>query len=438
MRDLLLVAFLLIAIYYSFKKPYIGVAAWIWIALMAPANWTYGFSNSFRLNLTIVIVVALSYIFAKNKEKMQFTKIHFWVFLFLFWMFISTLFNLRIDSDYAWFKFTEFTKVIALFFFITLTVKTEKAINTIVWAIVLSISAYSAMEATKFILSLGSYRVVGKAGIIADRNDLAVAINMCLPLVYYLWSVTKHKNLKLGLLVLAFLNVVAIIGTYSRGGFVGLSVLVFAMWLKSNRKMLFVLLAVIILPIMYSFAPAEWKERQATVQTASTQDSSFIGRLWAWKIATLIAIDNPLTGGGFKATTDPLLWRLYANETPEFGFVDTPPIPATLTPKAAHNIYFQVLGSSGFVGLSIFLFMLLRAYIDCRNNIKVAQQYNQKWVTDLSKAISLALIAYGITGLNVSLAYFELVYSLLALVSVLYITVNKDIRMESSKNYIGR
>lgn len=416
MRDLLLVAFFFAAIYYSFKKPYIGVAAWIWIALMAPATWTFGFSNHFRLNLTIVIVVVLSYVFSKDKVKMQFTKIHFWVFLFLFWMFISTVFNIRVDSDYAWYKFTEFSKVIALFFFISLTVRTEKAINTVIWAIVLSISAYSAMEATKFIISLGSYRVVGKAGIIIDRNDLAVAINMCLPLVFYLWSVTKHKNLKLGLLILAFLNVIAIIGTYSRGGFVGLSVLAFAMWLKSNRKILFLLLAVIILPTMYSFSPTEWKERQSTVQTASTKDGSFIGRLWAWKIATLIAIDNPLTGGGFKATTDPVLWTIYANETPTFGIIETPSIPATLKAKAAHNIYFQVLGSSGFVGLFIFLTMLFVTYLQSQHNIKLASNSETKNLGVLSKAISLSFIAYGVTGMNVSLAYFELVYALIAIV----------------------
>jgi len=419
MRDLLLVIFLFVAIYYSFKKPYIGVAAWIWIALMAPANWAFGFSNSLRLNLTIVVVVVFSYIFSKKKEKMQWTTIHFWVFLFLFWMLISTIFNIRIDSDYAWFKLTEFTKIIALFFFITLTVRSKKAINTVVWAIVLAISAYAAMEATKFILSAGSYRVVGKAGIIADRNDLAVAINMCLPLIFYLWSVTKHHQLKLGLIILGVLNVVAIVGTYSRGGFIGLTILAIAMWLKSNRKFLIFMAAIIILPSLYTAAPTEWKERQATVETASTTDGSFIGRLWAWKIATLIAIDNPLTGGGFKATTDPLLWHMYAPVTPNFGFVETPPIPLTKTPKAAHNIYFQVLASSGFIGFFIFMYMLSVSYLSCSKNIKRAKKYNQKWQENLSRSISLSLVAYGITGLNVSLAYFELVYALIAIVSVL-------------------
>lgn len=429
MRDLLLVLFLFVAIYYSFKKPYIGVAAWIWIALMAPAKWTFGFSNSFRMNLVIVVITALSYLFYKNKPKVRLSGLHFWVFLFLAWMLFSTIFHLQIDGGFVWDKLIEFSKVIVLFLFITLTVKTEKEINTIIWAIVLAISAYAGMEAVKFLMSGGGHRIVGKAGIIADRNDLAVAINMCLPLVVYLWSITKHDKLKLGLLALAALNVVAIIGTYSRGGFIGLAVLAFAMWLKSNRKFIFFMLALILLPIGYGVAPSDWKSRQSTVETAAAKDSSFIGRLWAWKIATLIALDNPLTGGGFKATNDPMLWRLYANETPNFAY-DTPPIPPTQHSLVAHNIYFQVIASAGFAGFYIFMHMLLLAYLVCKQNIKKSRKTGDKAMLNLSKAISLSCIGYAITGMNVSLAYFELVYILIGLIIVINHRVTEQFSLQ--------
>ena len=272
MRDIFIVLFFLVTVYYCFKKPYIGVAAWIWIAFMIPTSWAFGFSQHLRLNLSIVLLLVVSYVLYRDKPKYNFTNIHFWVFLFCFWMLISTIFNLRLDSDYAWFKYREFVKVILLFVFITLTVHNKKSIDTIVWAIVLSVSAYAAMEATKFLLSFGGHEIVGRPGILEDRNDIAVAINMCLPLVLYLWSESQHKMVKLGLLILAALNVVAIVGTYSRGGFIGLVVLLFAIWLKSNRKFLYVILTIISLPLLYSAAPASWKERQSSVETASTQD----------------------------------------------------------------------------------------------------------------------------------------------------------------------
>jgi len=419
MRDIFIILFFLVTVYYCFKKPYIGVAAWIWIAFMIPTSWAFGFSQHLRLNLSIVLLLVVSYVVYRDKPKYNFTNIHFWVFLFCFWMLISTIFNNRLFSEYAWDKYLEFIKVIMLFLFITLTVHNKKSINTIIWAIVLSVSAYAAMEATKFLLSFGGHKIIGLPGILADRNDLAVAINMCLPLILYLRSESQHKMLKLGLLILAGLNVVAIVGTYSRGGFVGLAVLCIAMWLKSDKKFLYVILAIISMPMLYSVTPDTWKDRQATVETATQDDHSLMGRFWAWKIATLIAIDNPITGGGWKATTDIVLWNTYAPFTPDFGPIATTPIPPMETPKAAHNIYFQVLGSAGFVGLFIFLTMLLKGYLTSLKCARVTGDKSQLWKTNLSKAISLSLVAYGITGLNVSLAYFDLIYALLAVLAVL-------------------
>ncbi len=426
MRDLILVIFLFAAVYYTFKRPVVGVSAWIWIALIAPTNWTFGFSQIFRLNLSIVLVTVLSYLVWKNKPKFKFTNIHFWVLLFGFWTFISTLYSLTIDSALTWNKFNEFMKVLVLFLFITLTLKTKKDIEAFIWAIVLGLSAYAAMEAVKFVLSGGGHRIIGRAGIIADRNDLAVAINMCLPLIAYLWSITKDKWLKYALLTLIVLNVIAIIGTYSRGGFIGLSILAFAMWLKSDRKILYVAFAIIMLPVLYANAPQDWKDRQSTVETAASTDSSFIGRLWAWKIATLIALDNPLTGGGLKATSDPSLWFGYAPLTPDFGPIETPPIPLEIRPKAAHNIYFQVLANSGFIGLILFLTMLITSYLRIRKCSKNATANNIIWQSNLSKAITLSFIGYGITGLNVSLAYFELLYAFLALIVVISLYEHRE------------
>ncbi len=59
MRDILVVAFFFFVIYHSFKRPYVGVCAWVWIALTAPTAWAFGFSTSLRMNLTIVLVTFL-------------------------------------------------------------------------------------------------------------------------------------------------------------------------------------------------------------------------------------------------------------------------------------------------------------------------------------------------------------------------------------------
>ena len=423
MRDITLVVFLLVAIFYSFKRPYIGLASWVWIALTAPANWAFGFSQSFRLNLTIVLITALSYLFVQKYKTWKLNGLSFWVIMLAIWTLVSTATNQTSYSYYVWEYWNQFIKVLLLYLFVTLTVYKRLHVDTLIWAIVLAISSYAAMEAVKFIISGGGHRIIGKAGIIQDRNDLAVAINMCIPFVLYLISVTENFVLKRGLKVLFVLNIIAIVGTYSRGGFIGLVILGAVFWWSSKRKALYAIAAAIIFPLFFAFAPGEWKERQNTVSTAAAQDSSFIGRLWAWKISTLIAIDYPFTGGGFHAVKDQPLWNYYAPMTPNLGPIETPPIPPDLGAKAAHNIYMQVLGDHGFGGLFIFLMILFGTIRTNFKNRRWAVQNDQKWLINLSSALTLSLVGYCITGGNVSLAYFDLFYTIVGLVSAISIHI---------------
>lgn len=424
MRDLLLVGFLFVAIFYSFRRPYIGVAAWAWIALIAPANWAFGFSTSFRLNLTIVVVTALSYLFVVKNKDFRINGLGFWLLAFGFWTLITSVFTLNSDPAWVWGYWNQFLKTLLLFVFITLTITKRLHVETLIWAIVLAISAYAGMEAVKFVLSGGSHMIKGRAGVIADRNDLAVAINMCIPLVIYLLQTTEHRTLKIALWVLLALNIVSIIGTSSRGGFIGLTVLAFAFWLKSRHKLAIAMLVLLLAPIAYQYTPEHWRERQATIATAAEEDGSFIGRIWAWKISTLIALDYPITGGGFRAVTEPRLWHYYAPDTPDFSPLYSPPIPEWVKPKAAHNIYFQVLGDHGFIGLGIFLSMLALALLNNMRNTALGKRHNVMWFRQLSAALTLSMVGYGITGANVSLAYFDLLYALLGIIAVM--TLRRD------------
>lgn len=421
MRDLLLVGFLFVAIYFCFKRPFLGIASWAWISLMAPANWAFGFSSSFRLNLTIVLVTVISYIVVQKRKTFAFNSLSFWILLFAIWTLITSFTSLHSISTYATDYWQQFIKVLIFYFFITLMINKKLHIDTLIWAIVLAISSYAAMESVKFILSGGSHMVTGRAGAIRDRNDFAVAVNMCIPLIVYLIYTTRHSYLKLGLWGLLLMNILAIVGTGSRGGFIGLTILAFAFWWKSKRKLLWALLAIIILPTAYQSTPEHWRERQSTIETASTDDASFIGRLWAWKIAVMIARDHPITGAGFMGATDQLVWHSYAPFTPFFGPIETPEIPEGSAPKAAHNIYFQVLGDHGYVGLTIFLMILTSMLWVNRSNRLKAKKHQQLWCEKLSAAISLSLIGFCVTGANVSLAYFDLFYALAGIVSVISI-----------------
>src|SRR5258707_9788270 len=87
------------------------------------------------------------------------------------------------------------------------------------------------------------------------------------------------------------------------------------------------------------FAPSSFWQRTESL-TAFREDASALGRVYAWKVASEINRDKPLLGvgvGGFRYA-----WPLYAPPEATHAYV-------------AHNVYLDMLGDLGFVGLLLFL-----------------------------------------------------------------------------------
>lgn len=419
MRDLAVTALFFFLVIYTLRRPFIGVAAWAWITFAYPAGWAWGFSTNFRMNFTVALLTFVGYVFLKEKPKIKIDGTTILIFFLWCVSLLACLFSNSLIIDYSWIKFEEFTKVLMLYVAILLIIHKKIHIDTFIWAVVLSISSYGAMEAVKYMLSLGSHRIAGLDGyLLTDRNDLAVAINMCIPMLIYLLSVTQHKTIRLGLVFLTILNIIAIVGTYSRGGFVGLVILGIYFLIKSNRKILWSIITCIGLAIASNFVPSEWSERMDTVSTASQDDGSFIGRLWAWKISVKIANEN-VFGNGFMATQDPLAWQTHRYSIDNFLYVPTPPVPEDLRPKAAHSIYFQVLGDFGYSGLFLYLLIMLTLFLRLNKLSRIARKHGIEWIEKLSTMMMVSLVGYGITGANVSMAYFDLYFSMIGIAFVL-------------------
>tara|TARA_R100001377_G_scaffold85101_2_gene70279 strand:- start:2740 stop:4026 length:1287 start_codon:yes stop_codon:yes gene_type:complete len=414
-RDIAVTLLFFFLIYYTLRKPFIGLGAWAWITFAFPAGWAWGFTNNFRMNFSIALLTYVGYVFMKNKPKFKLDSISMLLLIFGLIALISTIVTNSLLVDYSWGKFENFTKLLLFYFAVVLIMNKKIHIDTLIWSVVLSISSYAGLESFKFLASGGGHRVAGFSGhMLGDRNDLSVAINMAIPLMIYLISQTKHKLLRTGLIFLVILNVIAIVGTYSRGGFIGLIILTGYFLIKSKRKVLWIMLTVIGLSVASTFVPSGWSDRMNTVSTATSQDSSFIGRLWAWKISVKIA-NNNFFGNSFLASQDPLAWSLYRTEIDDFGPVYTPPIPADKAAKAAHNLYFQVLGDMGYIGLLTYLLILLLLYFRLKKLTKKAKELECEWCAHLSSMMSISLIGYLITGANVSMAYFDLIYIIIAL-----------------------
>jgi probable O-glycosylation ligase (exosortase A-associated) len=400
-------------------RPHVGVLAWCWTALLVPNVYVYGIATGVRFNFWIAIFTLLAWMMSKEAKRVPMNTTAILLTCYLAWGTLSTLLTISPDSSTTWVEWEKFIKTITLALVVVALMRTETRIKAVLFAVALSLGFDGVIEALKFILSGGGHKIWGPGtSIIADNNHFAVAIIMTIPIMIYLYMQSRNFIVRSSAIVGILLLTVTVIGTGSRGGVIGVVALAAWIFITAKKKLRFVIMAAVIGVVALSFAPAQWHARMSTIETAD-QDASFMGRVIAWKINTLTALDNPLTGAGFRATQELAIWLKYAQDFSRLSFVPTSP-PDALYAHSAHSIYFQVLGDMGFAGLAIFLALLATAWRNASLALARTRELPEmRWANHLARTLQYCLIPYIVSGAALNLAYFDLTYVIFALLAVL-------------------
>ena len=163
----------------------------------------------------------------------------------------------------------------------------------------------------------------------------------------------------------------------------------------------------------------DYVDRMNTIGTAAESDDSFMGRIGAWKVSTVVALERPLFGGGFHAIQQGDVWAEHRAEAAAIGVL--PAAMPSLLPKAAHSIYFEVLGDLGFVGLTLFAALFVVAWRNAtaiRRMVKRSARPDLQWAGSLAGALRTSLIVFLIGGASLSAAYYDIDYLLAAMLAV--------------------
>jgi O-antigen ligase len=175
---------------------------------------------------------------------------------------------------------------------------------------------------------------------LGDRNDVALVLDMLLPLPWCMFAYERTWSRKALYLGVALLCVVGIILTTSRGGFVGLLAVVLVLWLLNPRKMLALILVGILSLSVFELAPSSYWDHVSTIQ--NTQEGTAKGRLDSWMAAWRMFKDNPLgVGGGQFAIHFPE----YQGDA--FG-------AHNMWGREAHSLWFTILAELGIPGAILF------------------------------------------------------------------------------------
>lgn len=401
LRDILLLGIMGATFPYVFRHVFIGVLLWAWIGIMNPHKLAFGFMHDAPVAMVVALITFIGLLTTRDRVKFDWTAPMIVLAVLIVWMALTTVFAFFPSSSMS--QLVKVLKIQIMTFIAVAVLYKHLHIRLFIWINVLSLGFYALKGGLYTIATGGAGRVWGPpGGFIQGNNELALAIIMTIPLMYFLRATTPHKWVKRGLLLMMVLSAISAIGTQSRGALLALGAMAGLLWWRApNKGANAVLLSVVGLVIL-AMMPASWYERMATIQNYQ-EDGSAMGRINAWMTMVNVANDR-LLGGGFDVQ-NPFVFGLYA--------------PDPSNPLTAHSIYFQMLGEHGYIGLGLFLLVWLMAWRragalrrETRNHPEVG------WLYHLGSMVQVSLIGYAVGGAFLSLAYFDLPYNILVMVVV--------------------
>ena len=413
MRDLVFACIWAALLPLCVLSAFVGVLIWVWVALLSPNELLYSFMSGVPFNKIVAIVTILVVLFGRDKKQPYLDVTQALLVLFAVSATISWL-RAIVPGAAADDLYQKLIKDIILVFMITMVMTSRHRVHLLALVTVVSLGFLGVKEGLISLFTMGGHKIIG-SGSIGDNNSLATALLMSIPITVYLARYSAVRLIRVGLLVALGLCVVTVVMTFSRGGFIGMLILA-VFFIKNSRKKLSSLFLVLIAAgLVYDLAPATWFQRLDTIRNVDN-DGSFMGRVVAWKISWLLAMDHPYFGGGPHAVQNLLVWDTYKPLLPSLDFIPTP--PPDMYPHAAHSIYFEILGDTGFIGLALFLAAILSAVWNCWWIRRRAREHpSLTWAADLAGMVQVSLILYLVTGAALSMGYFELLYIMLAIVS---------------------
>ncbi len=409
-RDFVLLGIIAVLIPLALFRPWTGVLSWAWIGYMNPHKLVWSLQHM-PIAEAIAVATMMGLLGTKERRGIPWTREMVLLVALAVWFTLTTVFAWAPDP--AWVQWDKVMKIILFTFITPMLIYGRARVRLLFLITALSIGFFGFKGGIFSLLTGGHYKIYGPgSSFIADNNSIGLAMAMVLPMILIAARGEANRYFR-GFLYACFcLTIVAIIFTYSRGALLGLAAVLLALfWRYKTRIIIVALLVGVGFSLAKNFIPEQWYARQETTLHYQ-HDNSAMQRIQAWSVAKNIALSNPLFGAGFEFEDvhDPQRWLAKADFLGDWHNV----------PRAAHSIYFQILGEHGFVGFALYMTILLGTLWRTKRLGKLERNEESAWIGRYAKAIQYALIPYMVSGAFLSLAYFDLFYGCVVFSAILY------------------
>jgi probable O-glycosylation ligase (exosortase A-associated) len=403
LRDILLLSTIVASLPFCLTRPFFGVLMWTWISMMNPHRLSWQTTN-LPVGMMVALPTVVGFIISREPKRLPFS--FGTVSILLLWVLLSlSTLAPHLPQD-AWAAWTERSKIL-LMLGITIALTTSRERLRLLCLVTAgSVAVFGFKGGIFSIATGGEHMVFGPMGsFIAANNGLALALNMVLPMLVYLAREFQQRWVR-GLMAATFLlSALSVVFTYSRGGLLGLGVVMLLLALKTGHRFAAgTLIAVALAGALY-LAPEKWFERVQTIQTYQA-DSSAMSRVNAWILAWRLALARPLLGWGPDAMEDKDLYDIY--------------FPDSDSRADVHSSYFQLLAENGFPAFGVFVSMLLWCLYTLQRLVLSARgDPDRRWIADYANMLQIGICAYMVSAAFLERAFFDLLFQLVGAVIVL-------------------
>jgi putative inorganic carbon (hco3(-)) transporter len=288
-----------------------GIALWMvlfftFILYISPQSY-FPFLKSIHLAKTSAILALTAFFFVRKNQSIRIAIPEKYVLALCALTLCSIPFSAWKGGSFGFF-IDIFSKVLIIYFLMSRVLVSEQQIRTMFTLLVFCNVFFAIVGLWHYAhgIYLKGDRIGGPIGGIAyDPNDLALSLLTTLPLALCLAKLNSSSFKKALYWIFAGLMASGIIVSFSRGGFLGLCMVVFILFRNTFRqKMLLVIIfCLLVLPVVVSLLPDAYFARLITIVDIEKDPTSSASTRYNDMHASIIAaMKHPVFGVGLGMT----------------------------------------------------------------------------------------------------------------------------------------
>ncbi|HEY6359506.1 MAG TPA: O-antigen ligase family protein [Vicinamibacterales bacterium] len=326
----------------------------------------------------------------------------------LVWMTLSVPGSLSPGDSFG-LVFDNFVKTVLMYVVVAGAVRDVRDVERLSGVYLAAATVYACVVLSRFELGSGDAWRLGRL-YYYDANDFATFIVSALPLGLYFAHAGRRQSVRLAAAMALLVLTVAFVRTGSRGGFIALVAVGGFVLLRYRaiaagwRVSTFVLAALL---LVATASDEYWKQMGTILSDSDYNQTDESGRLQIWQRGMGYMLQHPVLGvgpGNFQMAEGTLS-----------PFADRQQFGIGVRWNAAHSSLVQVGAELGLVGLVLFVTLIASAFGALRRVTRGHGSRPADCDAELTQALTASLFGFVVGAFFLSLAYSEMLYTLIAL-----------------------